>query len=69
MLPLINNVIFQDDVNTNFYGNESNDKITNSVDSDMNLIFNLNFNVDEVEELFDLLIQIQSDILQTLYFR
>ena len=54
MLPLINNVgIFQDDVNTNLYGNESNDKITNSVDSDMNLIFNLNFNVDEVEELFD----------------
>ena len=54
VLPLINNVgIFQDDVNTNLYGNESNDKITNSVDSDMNLIFNLNFNVDEVEELFD----------------
>ena len=54
VLPLINHVgIFEDDVNTNLYGNESIDKITNTIDSDMNLIFNLNFNVDEVEELFD----------------
>ena len=54
VLPLINDVgIFEDDVNTNLYGNESDAKITNIVDGDMDLIFNLNFNVDEVEELQD----------------
>tara|TARA_A100001015_G_scaffold161512_1_gene179548 strand:+ start:43 stop:2133 length:2091 start_codon:yes stop_codon:yes gene_type:complete len=54
VLPLINHVgIFEDDVNTSLYGDESISNATNIVDSDMNLIFNLNFDVDEVDELQD----------------
>lgn len=54
VLPLINHVgIFEDDVDTSLYGDESISNATNIVDSDMNLVFNLNFNVDEVSELQD----------------
>ena len=54
VLPLINHVgIFEADVDTSLYGDESISNATSIVDSDMNLIFNLNFNVDEVDELQD----------------
>ena len=54
VLPLINHVgIFETDVDTSLYGDESIAKITNTIDGDATLIFNLNFDVDEVEELQD----------------
>ncbi len=54
VLPLINHVgIFEADVDTSLYGDELIAKITNTIDGDDTLIFNLNFDVDEVEELQD----------------
>lgn len=54
VLPLINHVgIFETDVDTSLYGDESIAKITNTIDADATLTFNLNFDVDEVEELQD----------------
>ena len=51
---MINHVgIFETDVDTSLYGDESIAKITNTIDGDATLIFNLNFDVDEVEELQD----------------
>ena len=51
---MINHVgIFETDVDTSLYGDESIAKITNTIDADATLTFNLNFDVDEVEELQD----------------
>ena len=51
---MINHVgIFEGDVDTSLYGDESIAKITNTNDGDATLTFNLNFDVDEVEELQD----------------
>jgi len=54
VLPKLNRVgIFEDEVNTKLYGDETIDSITKFADSDTDLVFNLNFNVDEVGELED----------------